>query len=1044
MSAAPPLERRQLTVMLCDLVAWTALAQHLDPEDLVDVIQAYRRRCADTVAAHGGTIAQYVGDGVLAYFGYPRAHEDDAERAIRAALAIAVAERSAAGDSNVHIGIATGMVVVGAGEGAERGPAHRAEVEASAVGSALNLAARLQLLAEPGMVVVSEETRRLAGGLFDYRDLGRHALKGFDAAVPAWQVIGERGVRSRFHALRASNLTPFVGRQQALDVLRRAWGAVREGSGRAVLVTGESGVGKSRLAEVVDARIVGPDCLRLWYYCSPNLQGSPFAPVIRYLSFAAGLSASDDGPTRLAKLVAFLPAAMRDSDDALPLLAGLLGVEAPSTPLASMAPQRHRQRLLRVLIALLHEHARRGPVLLVVEDLHWIDPSSDELMGLIVEALPTLPLLLVLTARPEFQSPWEEHTHLQQLALAPLGRDETRTMIGLLCGERELPAATVEQIAERTDGLPLFVEDLTRDLLEHDMALPAGAPGAAAGIPATLSDSLMSRLDRLGSAKAVAQIGAVIGRAFSHALLAKVAGRDEETLREELLRLVGAGLLVSRRPGAVPVYAFKHALVRDAAYASLLKKESAALHARIARALADDFADTAASEPVLLANHYAAAHDDANAAHYLVQAARLSARRCGFVEAIAQLERALGLLAAQPASPERARLELRAQLALGGVYAEHRGFASAPCALAYERALMLCRELGDPPEIFSVLSGIGAVEITRAGFARCRALAEETLQRAAQQSARSPFVMGHLLLGGTQLLCGELDAARHQLDEALRIYERQHAAGGPARQVMYVQDQKSTGLCYLALALTIGGQPAAGRRAALEGLAHSETLGGAHTVNFSLCYLAATLHIQRDQDGALERAQQSLQMARDQGFATWIGPSEAIVGVQRVQRGEVEAGLEQIERGIGDYIGTRALAYQPFWIALRAEGLAAAGRLDDARAALDDAIAIAARHGERFYLAELLRCKGEILARQGSSGDAERCLDDALAVARRQRARLFELRSAATLCRTLDGERRAGALATLLAPLLQAFAREDAGARDVVEARDLLAAPAGD
>lgn len=525
MGSPRTLERRQLTVMLCDLVAWTALAQHLDPEELAELIQAYRRRCADAVAAHGGTIAQYVGDGVLAYFGYPRAHEDDAERAIRAALAIAVAERSVAGDSNVHIGIATGIVVVGGADAAERGPARSAEAEVSAVGSALNLAARLQLLAEPGMVVVSDETRRLAGGLFEYRDLGRHALKGFDAAVPAWQVIGERGVRSRFHALRASNLTPFVGRQEALDALRRAWSAVRQGSGQAVLVTGESGVGKSRLAEVVDARVVGRDCLRLWYYCSPNLQGSPFVPVIRYLSFAAGLSATDDSPTRLAKLAAFLPTALRGSDDALPLLAGLLAIDAPSAALASMSPQRHRRRLLQVLLALLREHAQRGPVLLVVEDLHWIDPSSDELMGRIVDALPTLPLLLVLTARPEFQPPWDERAHLHHLALAPLGRDETRTMIGLLCGERELPAATVEQIAERTDGLPLFVEDLTRDLLEHEVALPAGAqPVAAAGVPATLSDSLMSRLDRLGSAKAVAQVGAVIGREFSHELLAKVAG----------------------------------------------------------------------------------------------------------------------------------------------------------------------------------------------------------------------------------------------------------------------------------------------------------------------------------------------------------------------------------------------------------------------------------------------------------------------------------------------------------------------------------------
>jgi predicted ATPase len=303
--------------------------------------------------------------------------------------------------------------------------------------------------------------------------------------------------------------------------------------------------------------------------------------------------------------------------------------------------------------------------------------------------------------------------------------------------------------------------------------------------------------------------------------------------------------------------------------------------------------------------------------------------------------------------------------------------------------------------------------------------------------------MGHLLLGGTQFLSGELDAARGQLDEALRIYERPHTAARPGRQVMYVQDQKSTALCYLALALTIGGQPAAGRRAALEGLAHSEALGGAHTVNFSLCYLAATLHIQRDHASALEYGLRSLQAARDQGFATWAGPSAAIVGAQRVQRGEVEAGLEQITHGIRDYVETQALAYQPFWIALRAEGLAAAGRLDEARAALDDAIDIALRHGERFYLAELLRFKGEIVAREGRTSDAERCLEEALGVARSQHARLFELRAAATLCRMLDGSRRAAALDTLLVPLLRSFGESDVEACDVVEARGLLAAASG-
>jgi class 3 adenylate cyclase/predicted ATPase len=1050
MSSVPVPERRQLTVMLCDLVGWTALAERLDAEELAEVVQAYRERCTSLITRHGGIVAQYVGDGILAYFGYPRAHEDDAERAIRAGLDIAATERSASqiAGSDVHIGIATGTVVVGdlargdahAPEGGA-GPQGRAEI--SAVGSALNLAARLQGLADPGMVVVSEQTRRLSGGLFEYRDLGCHDLKGFDRPVHAWQVIGESATRSRFQALRASALTPLVDRQAELQEVQRLWESARAGQGRALLLSSEPGVGKSRLVDEVARRIVGRRSLRLWYYCAPHLQSSPLAPLVGQLTFAAGFTDRDDDGAKLEKLIGLIPHA-RD-DETVPLLADLLSIryEGKYPPL-NMSPQRRKQRLFQVLMDLLATLASQGPVLLVAEDLHWIDPSSDELLGMLLDRLKGLPILAVLTARPEFHPHWNDRPHLRHLPLSPLDRRDSITMIELLCGDRSVPEPTIAQIADRADGLPLFIEDLTKDVLEvadlqqRDGGTATERARSAAAIPATLTDSLMSRLDRLGPAKTVAQIGAAIGREFPYELLAKVAERPEEHLKEELRRLVEAGLLISRPSTPVLTYAFKHALVRDAAYSSLLKKGQASLHARIAGILAKDFPETGESQPEVLAYHFQAAGDVDNAVHYLISAAKLSARRSGFVEAIAQLQGALGLLATQPRSQARLRLELRVHLALGGIYAEYRGFSSADCGRAYATALELCRELDDAPEVFAVLSGVGSFEITRANFAKCRALAEECLARAARQESKPPFIMGHLLLGGTLFLTAEFAAARNHLEEALRLYEEHHASQ-KGRQVLYVQEQKSVGLCYLALTLTALGYLDSGLRAGQSGLAHSQSLGGLHTINFSLCYLAAVHHFRRDSLAALRRATESLELAREQGFATWIGVSQMIRGEALIARGELEEGLKEITAGMNAHREMEAITYQPFGLSLLVKGLIAGGRLEEALGALDRALATSARTGERFYLAELLRLKGEILARKGGLSEAEHWLHEAIQVSRQQGAKLFELRSAVSLCGVLDEPRADAALRDVLKPVYEWF-EEGHDAPDLRDARALLTA----
>lgn len=1020
MSSPRPPERRQLTVMFCDMVASTALSLRLDPEELAEVIQTYRQRCGEIITGHGGMVARQVGDAVLAYFGYPHAHENDAERAIRAALALTKTQLPQAGsaDLRVHIGIATGVVVVGSlPEGGE---------ELSAIGSSLNLAARLEGLAGPDMVVVSDQTRRLSGGLFEYRDLGPQDLKGFDAPVPAWEVLGERREGSRFQALRASARTPLVNRQHELEELRQLWESVRGGQGEAVLLSSEAGVGKSRLVDELAQRIVDRRCLRLWYHCSPNLQGSPMAPLIRHLALAAGFAEDDDDDAKLHKLAGLVPREMTDPGDMVPLLADLLSVPYEHKyPRLNMSPQRQKHQLFQALARWLEALTVRGPVLLVVEDLHWIDPSSEELIGILIERSKALPIFAVLTARPEFHSHWDESTQLHRISLSPLERRDTIRMIGLLCGDREIPAATVGQIADRTDGVPLFIEDLTRDVLESVDAQEAGGGGHAPGqsrlaIPATLTDSLMSRLDRLGSAKQVAEMGAVIGREFSYELLAKVTELPEMRLKEELDRLVDAGLLISRRTTPLLRYAFRHALVRDTAYSCLLKKTQASLHARIARVLAERFPETAESQPEVLAHHYQAANDVDRAVDYLLRAAKLSARRSGFVEAIAQLESALRLLGTQARSRERLLMELRVHRTLGGIYAEYRGFSSAECGRAYETALGICRELGDTPEIFAVLSGLGSFEITRAGFGKCQALAEECLSRAAGQKSKPPFVMGHLLLGGTSFLKGELAAARQHLEEAISIYEQDRAASR-GKQVLYVQDQKSTGLCYLALTRTIMGHLGEGLRAGESGLAHSQSLGGMHTVNFSLCYLAAVHHIRGDPTAALECATTSLETAREQSFATWIGISQAIRGVSLASKGSVEEGLAELRDGMKAHAGMEAATYQPFALALLASGLIAAERLDEALDTLARALTISEGTGERFYAAELLRLKGEVLASTGRLAIAEDCLREAIEMSRHQEARLFELRSATSLCRLLDGPRKQAAVRDIEQPIRDWF-----------------------
>ena len=660
-------ERRQLTVMFCDLVGSTALSTRHDPEDLRELIGDYHRAVAETVGRFDGFVAKYMGDGVLIYFGYPQAHEDDAERAVRAGLAVieAVGRLPARQDLRVRLGIATGLAVVGdlLGEGAAQ--------ERGVVGETPNLAARLQALAAPNTLVIGEATRRQVGGLFDLADLGPQALAGFAEPQSAWQVIGESGMLSRFEALRSGE-TPLVGREEEVDLLLRRWQQAKSGEGRVVLISGEPGIGKSRLTAALSEQIGTEPHTRLRYFCSPHNQNSALHPVIVQLERAAGFE-RDDGPeAKLDKLETLLAPAAEIGD--VSLLVELLSVPGGDrfAPL-ELSPQRKKERTFAALVRQLEGLARTQPVLMIFEDLHWIDPTSREFLDLVLARIDCLPVLLAATFRPEFQPPWVGQAHATVIALNRLGRGDGAAMVERLAGNAALlPPDVIAEIVVRTDGVPLFVEEMTKAVLEAGAErggeIAASVPWAGLGVPATLQASLMARLDRLGpAAKGVAQIGAAIGREFSYELAASVGELAEERLQDALQRLVDAGLVFQRGTPPEAAYLFKHALVQDTAYSTLLRGPRRQLHARIAEALTAHYPELMDSQPELFAQHYAEAGLVEKSVACWGKAGHRSAARSAMVEAAAQFRKALDQLALLTGHCERKRQELELCSSLGAV-----------------------------------------------------------------------------------------------------------------------------------------------------------------------------------------------------------------------------------------------------------------------------------------------------------------------------------------------------------------------------------------
>ena len=1024
-------ERRQLTVMFCDLVGSTPLSTRFDPEDLRELIGVYHRAVAGTVTRFAGFVAKYMGDGVLVYFGYPEAHEDDAERAVRAGLAVidAVGGLATHEALNVRLGIASGLVVVGdligAGAAQERG----------VVGETPNLAARLQALAEPGTLVIADSTRRQLGALFEIEDLGLRALAGFAEPQRAWRIVGESGVLSRFEALR-SEATPLVGRDEELDLLLRRWQQAKAGEGRVVLVSGEPGIGKSRLSAALSSRIQGEPHTRVRYFCSPHHQDSALYPFIVQLEHASGFARDDTTDGKLSKLQALL--SLGTPGNEIELLAELLSLPNTAADL-NLSQQRKREQLFETLLRQLETSALSRPVLMVFEDAHWIDPTSRELLDLILNRVSRLPVLLIVTFRPEFQHGWSGQSQVTVMALNRLGGHDGAALVEHLAGNAGLAREAVDEIVERADGVPLFVEELTKAVLESGdpsdrvAAVLAASPSPALSIPATLHASLIARLDRLGpSAKEVAQIGAILGREFGYDLIEPVAHRPAVELTVALDRLEAAGLLFCRGIAPQSSYLFKHALVQDAAYSTLLRGRRQELHARVAAALEEHFGDLVQRQPELLAHHLTAAGDIERAVDQWLKAGRHAGGRLAHAEAIAHLERGLGLLGSLPETPARDAREIELQLALGVSSITVKGMTSPVVRQTYARAHELAERGGDERQLFEALYGrwqnIGASGMAVAA----RPLSDKLLQVTARGADDGLRLQAHHSAWTTRWVSGELAEAYAHTREGCRLYDPERHASH-----RHTYGGHDPGVC----AHMTGGQtewvlgyPDRAAASTGEGLALADRIAHPFSREVALEY-AILLRVNRGEpELGLTYLSAATALRAEQRVASVIDPLFFQGAVQIAQGAPADAAASLREGFAPGRLGT---LWRPWGLCLLAQALTLQGSHDAALATLAEGFERIEASGERTWQAELHRIHGLVLRAQNQLDEAQASLQRALHVAQTQQAKSLELRAATSLAR-LWGEqgRRVEALESL-APVYGWFT-EGFDTADLKEAKALL------
>ncbi|MBM6584403.1 AAA family ATPase [Microvirga sp. BT689] len=861
------------------------MAGRLDLEDLREIIEAYQAGVCAEVTRYGGFVAKYMGDGVLVYFGYPQAHEDDAERAVRSGLSLLAAVPALCPHDEVlqvRVGIATGEVVVGnlIGAGSSQ--------EQAVVGETPNLAARLQNLAGPGQVVIAQETRRLVGNLFQMTELGVVEVKGFTAPVCAWRVTDESRTESRFEAFHSGELTPLVGRRDELDLIRRRWAQARTGEGQAVLLSGEAGLGKSRLVVATEEMLAGEAPLRLRYFCSPHHQDIALFPVIQRLERAAKFEREDDGPARLDKLRALL-APETDAED-FALMAELLSAPTEGLTLPQgLSPQKKRERLLTALIHQLEALARTAPVLIIWEDVHWIDPFSRDLINLTLDRILQLPILMLVTFRPEFQASWIGREHVTMLALKRLSRRERNEMVGWLTGGKSLPAEVHEQIVERTDGVPLFLEELTNSILESGIVREEDAHFVLSGalptlaIPTTLQGSLMARLDRLAPLGEVAQIGAAIGREFSFELLAAVSGQSEEVLRQALEQLTSAELVFARGNPPEVSYTFKHALVQDAAYATLLKSRRQELHGTIARVLEERFPEMVERQPAVLAHHFEQAGLLDHSVEYRLKAGQRAFERWSMEEAITQIQKGLHLAPMLPKGRERSRKELDLLLILGKALIATKGYSSLESRGAYDRARVLCEDLNESTTLMAVLNRLGAHSVMRGDLDVALKGGVQLFERAQCDGSSRALAIAHARMSLILGPMGRLRQARTHATEALKLFG---ASAGiqDTFSANALVDIEPTVSAMLAVTLCCLGHPDEALELSESMIAEAQEKPNDAALAQGLWHLCRVYVLRRDIAGTLKISNHVTSLSNAKGL-DWGSTSIILAGWARAQRG---------------------------------------------------------------------------------------------------------------------------------------------------------------
>ncbi len=1013
-AALPAGERRQLTVLFCDLVGSTSLAEQLDAEDWRDVLARYHTTAAGAVRRWGGHVAKTLGDGLLVYFGWPRARENDPERAVRAGLAILEAMATLdAGDWTglaVRIGIHTGPVVIADG--------------GEVFGDTANIAARAQGAADRDTVVITAATQRLAAGLFVVEDRGPQTLKGVSEPVTLYRVMQPSGVRSRLD-VAAGRLTRFVGREVELATLVDRWERAQDGEGQNVVVTGEAGIGKSRL--VYQLRELIAAVPHTWLECraTPYTGGTPFHPVITLVAQGLGFATDDTVAEKLEKLGRGLRTLA--APETVALLADFLGLP-PTMPL-QMSAELQRRKTIDLLARWSLAMSEVQPLVMLVEDLHWCDVSTLELLGRLVAQSPTARVLLLVTARPEITPPWPPRENLTTLSLVGLTKHQARDMVATL-GGMDLPAETVDALVTRADGVPLYIEELTKSVVEP------GTTRNVEAIPATLTDSLMGRLDRLSTAKEVAQRAAVLGREFAYPLLVAVVGLEEGALRQGLARLVEAEIVFARGEPPEATYTFKHALMQEAAYGSLLKRTRQQLHARIAQVLEKRFPERVASEPEVIARHYDQAGLAAAAIAHYQRAGECATQRSANEEAIGHLRRALALVGTLPETRERHRQELGLQMAIGAPLAAGRGWSHPEYERTYARARELASQIGGSPELPRVLAGMAGAYYNKGDLATGAEVAQEALAAAERTRDAFDLLSAQFLVGQALFHQGHFARALHHFEESIRLYSP--SEHGPlAYPVGY--DSGVVARAYAALCQVYLGHPDRALAVSEETMTLAKRVEHPVSLALALGFAGLVYFVRGETDRMRERAEEVVDVAERLGLPLWLGFGRGLRGFARVELGQGEEGIAEMRQALVELAAIGSGLGAPTFLSLLAMGLRKVGRHDEALGTLALGVAQAEAQGQHYCDGELHRLRAEILLDTEGNAveEAAALLGRSLEIAGRQEAKSFELRTATSLARLWQRQSKRDAARALLAPLYDWFT-EGFGTRDLKDAKALL------